>query len=136
MAITKIMQAWVRAHEARHRVAKLPRLFPRQIRDLFRMTESRAARKAVKGNYRLTEAQWVWLYQEWLTYIESLGIDDNRLSNRKLKILDKLTNSRLARVLLRGRGPAPESWWRAALRQWRAWHADTFGTRQLNPTMT
>ncbi len=39
--------------------------------------ESRAARN--KAKYQLTIAQWEWLCQEWIAYIESHGLDDNRL---------------------------------------------------------
>ena len=49
---------------------------------------------------------------------------------------DTLTNSRPDRPLLRGRGLAPQFWWRAVQRQWRVWRADTFGTRQTNATST
>jgi len=51
-------------------------------------------------------------------------------------IFDALTNSRPDRPLLRGRGLAPQLWWRAGQRQWRVWRADTFGTRQTNITVT
>ena len=49
---------------------------------------------------------------------------------------DTLTNSRPDRPLLRGRGLAPQFWWRAVQRQWRVWRADTLGTRQTNATST
>ncbi len=56
--------------------------------------------------------------------------------NRKTSCptLDKLTDSRLARSLLRRRGPAPAIFLRAAHRQWAAYSADKFGTKKINPT--
>ncbi len=73
-AIASILQKWVQRHGDLNRTAKYPKRFPRQIRELFRVTDSRAARKAMEARYMLTEAQWVWLYAEWLAYIESLGM--------------------------------------------------------------
>ena len=112
------------------------KLYPRQVRELYMAMESRAARKAIRAKYRLTRAQWEWLCEEWTAYMESQGNDDNHVSVRRLNILDKFTNSRLARALLRDNGPKPEAWWRKIKREWNAYRGNNFGTKAMNVTLS
>ena len=67
---------------------------------------------------------------EWRDYLNRQG-NLQRLSTRRLNILDKLTDSRLVRSLLRARGSAPAFWWRAAQRQWLAYDLDTYGNKEI-----
>jgi hypothetical protein len=135
-SILRIMQESHHMQARQNRNQGVNKLYPRQVRELYMAMESRVARKAIKAKYRLTREQWEWLCQEWRAYIESQGTDDNRLSVRRLKILDKFTNSRMARALLRDLGPKPEAWWRKIKREWNAYRGDHFGSKDMNPTLT
>ena len=126
-SILRIMQDSHCTQVWHNRNQEVNKLYPRQVRELYMAMASRAARKAIKAKYQLTRAQWEWLCQEWTAYIESQGTDDNRLSVRRLNILDKFTNSRLARALLHDLRPKPKAWWRKIKREWNAWRGDHFG---------
>ncbi len=92
---------------------KCPTLLGKQVRELYHATNSRGARKAMKANYILNEAQWGRLTTERSDYLASQGVLQ-KLSTRCLNQLDKLADRRLARSLLRARGPVPAFWWCAA----------------------
>ncbi len=95
---------------------KCQTIFPYQVRGLYRATTSRSARKAMKLNYVLNDAQWNRLTTEYSDYLREHG-NRPKLSTRQLGLLDKLQDSRLARVLLRARSPATPWWWRAVQRK-------------------
>jgi hypothetical protein len=97
---------------------------------MYRATGSRASRKVIRYDFNLNEAQWDTLNQELVTYM--IQQSDAPLSECQLNILDKLTNSRLARLLMRHRGPVDKMFHRAAQRQWAAYAVNKFGTREIN----
>ncbi len=98
------------------------------VRELYRATNSRSARKAIELNYVLNDAQWNRITTEYADYIRNHGVRP-KLSIRQLGLLDTLQDSRLARVFLRALGPAPPWWWRAVQREHIAMQADTFGIK-------
>ena len=75
-----------------------PTLLNWQIRELYRATSSRAARKAIKLRYKLNAAQWKVLLEEWTYYI--VNQNDEPLTVEQLDMLDIHANSRTARALL------------------------------------
>ncbi len=87
----------------------------------------------MKLNYVLNDAQWNRITTEYSDYLRQHG-DRPKLSTRQLGLVDKLQDSRLARVLLRARGPAPPWWWRAVQREHSAMLADTFGIKAPGPS--
>ncbi len=99
------------------------------IRELYRATNARIARKAMKLKYQLNDAHWDRVTTADSDYLREHGALQKR-STRQLNLLDKLTDSRLARSLLRARGPVPAWWWRAAQRQLRAMESNKFGTKE------
>ena len=113
-------------------VTLCPTILPWQIRELYRATSSRAARKAIKLCYKLNAAQWKTLLEEWTTYI--VNQNDEPLTVEQLDILDIYVNSRTARALLRRRGPVDQIFHRALQRQLAAHMSDIFGTKQTHPT--
>jgi hypothetical protein len=82
---------------------------PYAVRELYRATNSRSARKAIKLNYVLNDAQWNRITTEYSDYLRNHSLRP-KLSVRQLGLLDMLQDSRLARVFLRARDPAPP-WW-------------------------
>jgi hypothetical protein len=130
MQVVKNIEEWLCEREAWNLRFKCPTLLYHQVRELYRATNSRAARKAMKAKYILNDAQWDSLTTEWADYLTSQGVLQ-RLSTWRLNMLDKLADSRLARSLLRARGPVPAFWWRAAQRQSRALESDKFGNKEI-----
>ena len=123
---------WLHYLEQCNQISLCPTILPWQIRELYRATSSRAARKAIKLRYKLNAAQWKTLLEEWTTYI--VNQNDEPLTVEQLDMLDIYANSRTARSLLRRRGPVDKMFHRTLQRQLAAHMSDTFGTKQTHPT--
>jgi hypothetical protein len=129
--VNPYIRAWLHYLAECNQNSLCPTLLPWQIRELYRATSSRAARKAIKLRYKLNAAQWAILYEEWTAYI--VNQSDEPLTVAQLDLLDIHANSRTARSLLRRRGPVDKMFHRTLQRQLAAHMNDTFGTKQSHP---
>jgi hypothetical protein len=123
--VNQYIRSWLHFLEDCNQNSLCPTLRPAQIRELYRATSSRAARKAIKLCYKLNAAQWAVLFEDGKTYI--MNQNDAPLTVEQLDILDIRANSRTARALLRRRGPADNMFNRTLQRQLAAHMNDTFG---------
>ena len=96
--VNQYIRSWLHYLAECNQNSLCPTLLPWQIRELYRATSSRAARKAIKLRYKLNAAQWAILFEQWTTYI--VNQNDEPLTVEQLDLLDIRVNSRTARFLL------------------------------------